>query len=104
MYSSEDLVRFNFQYQTEAMPNCIYHSIISTVKMQVRSVWEYLGKYFTKIFNGCRDFSTCDYTNFRANECSRKSLACKMYEIVNKQIMQKILLLVIMFGLHIMFQ
>ena len=25
-----------------------YHSIISTVKMQGRSAWEYLGKFFTK--------------------------------------------------------
>ena len=33
-----------------------YHSIISTVKMQGRSAWECLGKFFTKIFNGCRDF------------------------------------------------
>ena len=33
-----------------------YHSIISTVKMQGRSAWKYLGKFFTKIFNGCRDF------------------------------------------------
>ena len=33
-----------------------YHSIISTVKMQGRSAWEYLGKFFTKIFNGCKDF------------------------------------------------
>ena len=33
-----------------------YHSIISTVKMQGKSAWEYLGKFFTKIFNGCRDF------------------------------------------------
>lgn len=33
-----------------------YHSIISTVKMQGRSAWEYLGKFFTKIFNGCRVF------------------------------------------------
>ena len=33
-----------------------YHSIIGTVKMQGRSAWEYLGKFFTKIFNGCRDF------------------------------------------------
>lgn len=33
-----------------------YHSIISTVKMQGLSAWEYLGKFFTKIFNGCRDF------------------------------------------------
>lgn len=37
-----------------------YHSIISTVKMQGRSAWEYLGKFFTKIFNGCRDFSAYD--------------------------------------------
>lgn len=35
-----------------------YHSIISTVKMQGRSAWEYLGKFFTKIFNGCRDYFT----------------------------------------------
>ena len=54
-----------------------YYSIISTVKMQGRSAWEYLGKFFTKslikrvessllellsvktlsnIFNSCRDF------------------------------------------------
>ena len=54
-----------------------YHSIISTVKMQGRSAWEYLGKFFTKslikriesssleflsvktlsnVFNGCKDF------------------------------------------------
>ena len=33
-----------------------YHSIISTVKLQGRSAWKYLGKFFTKIFNGCRDF------------------------------------------------
>ena len=54
-----------------------YYSIISTVKMQGRSAWEYFGKFFTKslikrtesslfeflsvktlskIFNGCRDF------------------------------------------------
>lgn len=34
----------------------VYHSIISTVKLQGRSVWDYLGKFFTGIFNGCRDF------------------------------------------------
>ena len=33
-----------------------YHSIISTVKMQGRSAWDYLGKFFVNIFNGCRDF------------------------------------------------
>ena len=34
----------------------VYHSIISTVKLQGRSTWDYLGKFFTRIFNGCRDF------------------------------------------------
>ena len=36
-----------------------YHSIISTVKLQGRSAWDYLGKIFVNIFNGCRDFSVC---------------------------------------------
>lgn len=34
----------------------VYHSIISTVKLQGGSTWDYLGKFFTGIFNGCRDF------------------------------------------------
>lgn len=29
--------------------------IISTVKLQGRSAWDYLGKFFTGIFNGCRN-------------------------------------------------
>ena len=33
-----------------------YHSVISTVKMQGRSAWKFLGKFFTNIFNGCRDY------------------------------------------------
>lgn len=33
-----------------------YHSIISTVKLHGRSAWDYLGKFFVNIFNGCRDF------------------------------------------------
>ena len=33
-----------------------YHSIISTVKLQGRSAWDYLGKSFVNIFNGSRDF------------------------------------------------
>lgn len=59
MYSSEDLEIFKFQCQTEAKPNCIYHSIISTVKIQVMSAWEYLGKYFTKIFTVTEIFWVC---------------------------------------------
>ena len=95
-----------------------YHSIISTVKMQGRSAWEYLGKFFTKslikriesssleflsvktlsnVFNGCRDFFSLRPHKFSCKrvqsqtclsyaECNRKSLVCKMYEIVNKQV------------------
>lgn len=33
-----------------------YHSVISTVKLHGMSVWNYLGEFFKKIFNGCRDF------------------------------------------------
>lgn len=33
-----------------------YHSVISTVKMHGKSAWEFLGKFFTNIFNGCRDY------------------------------------------------
>ena len=70
-----------------------YHSIISTVKMQGRSAWDYLGKFFVKslikriesssleflsvktlcnIFNGCRDFFSLRPDNFRAKECRTK--------------------------------
>ena len=66
-----------------------YHSIISTVKLQGRSAWDYLGKFFVKslikrresssleflsvktlcnVFNGCRDFFSLLPDNFRANE------------------------------------
>lgn len=60
-----------------------YHSIISTVKMQGKSAWEYLGKFFTKIFNGCSFFSlqpdkfSCQREQSQTcliyAECSRKS-------------------------------
>lgn len=33
-----------------------YHSIISTVKLHGSSVWEFLGTFFKKILNGCRDY------------------------------------------------
>ena len=151
MYSSEDLERFYFQYQTEALPHgesiqsfCVknkvpynifskwhkdtehqicmahamaklakaetertirklttqrnnslhygsheevemavaYHSVISTVKLQGMSCWRYLGEFFKKIFNGCRDFFSLTpanigmaYAKYRANEHKVK-LAC----------------------------
>ena len=75
-----------------------YHSIISTVKMQGRSAWEYLGKFFTKslikriesssleylsvktlsnVFNGCRDFFSLRPDKF---SCQRvQSQTCLSY-------------------------
>ena len=75
-----------------------YHSIIRTVKMQGRSAWEYLGKFFTKslikriesslfeflsvktlsnIFNGCRDFFSLRPYKF---SCQREqSQTCLSY-------------------------
>ena len=72
-----------------------YNSIISTVKMQGRSAWEYLGKFFTKslikriesslleflsvktlsnIFNGCRDFFSLRPDNFSCQRVQPKSM------------------------------
>ena len=52
-----------------------YHSVISTVKLHGMSCWRYLGEFFKKIFNGCRDFFSLTpanigmaYTKYRANE------------------------------------
>lgn len=33
-----------------------YHSIIETVKLHGRSVWNFIGTFFKNIFNGCRDY------------------------------------------------
>lgn len=46
-----------------------YHSIISTVKMQGRSAWDYLGKFFVNIFNGCRDFFSLRPNNIGLATC-----------------------------------
>ena len=40
-----------------------YHSIISTVKLHGMSCWNYLGEFFKKIFNGCRDFLSLTPSN-----------------------------------------
>ena len=47
----------------------VYHSIISTVKLQGRSAWDYLGKFFTGIFNGCRDFLSLTPQNIDLAVC-----------------------------------
>lgn len=33
-----------------------YHSVISTVKLHGTSAWEFIGTFFKKILNGCRDY------------------------------------------------
>ena len=33
-----------------------YHGVISTVKLQGHPVWDFIGSFFKKIFNGCRDY------------------------------------------------
>ena len=40
-----------------------YHSVISTVKLHGMSCWDYLGEFFKKIFNGCRDFLSLTPSN-----------------------------------------
>lgn len=33
-----------------------YHSVLGTVKLQGSSAWEFIGTFFQKIFNGCRNY------------------------------------------------
>ena len=47
----------------------VYHCIISTVKLQGGSAWDYLGKFFTGIFNGCRDFLSLSPQNIDLAVC-----------------------------------
>ena len=47
----------------------VYHSIISTVKLQGRSAWDYLGYFFTGIFNGCRDLLSLAPQNMNLAVC-----------------------------------
>lgn len=49
---------FHFGSDLGAQMSATYHSIISTAKLHGSSVWNYLGKFFTKIFEGCRDYSS----------------------------------------------
>ncbi len=47
----------------------VYHTIISMVKLQGRFAWDYLGKFFTGIFNGCRDFLSLTSQNMNLVVC-----------------------------------
>ena len=71
---------------------------VSLIKRIESSSLEFLSvKTLSNVFNGCRDFFSLRPDKFSCQrvqsqtclsyaECSRKSLVCKMYEIVNKQV------------------
>ena len=46
-----------------------YHSIITTVKLHGKSAWSFLGTFFKKIFNGCRDFACLTPRNIEMAIC-----------------------------------
>ena len=46
-----------------------YHIIISTLKLHGKSAWHDLGRFFTKIFNGCRDFLSLTPGNIEIAVC-----------------------------------
>ena len=46
-----------------------YHSIITTVKLHGKSAWSFLGTFFKKIFNGCRDFACLTPGNIEMAIC-----------------------------------
>lgn len=49
---------FYWESALGAQMSATYHSIISTVKLHGSSVWSYLSKFFIKIFEGYRDYSS----------------------------------------------
>lgn len=48
-----------------------YHSVISTVKLHGCSIWNFIGTFFKKIFNGCRDYASMvpDRITSAASQC-----------------------------------
>ena len=48
-----------------------YHSVISTVKLHGCSIWNFIGTFFKKIFNGCRDYASMvpDKITLVASQC-----------------------------------
>lgn len=46
----------NFGSDDGAKMAATYHSIISTVKMQGKSAWNYYGKFFVNLFNGRKGY------------------------------------------------
>ena len=48
--------RFKYGSDAGAGMAATYHSMIGTVKLHGSSVWNFIGTFFKKIFNGCRDY------------------------------------------------
>lgn len=48
-----------------------YHSVISTVKLHGSSAWDFIGTFFQKIFNECRDYANMVLARIAlaANQC-----------------------------------
>ena len=53
---AERTIRKHYGSNGGAEMAATYHSVISTVKLHGSSVWNFIGTFFKKIFNGCRDY------------------------------------------------
>lgn len=47
---------FHYGSDAEVEMAATYHSVIGIVKLQGSSAWDFIGAFFKKIFNGCRDY------------------------------------------------
>ena len=48
---------YHYGSDTGAEMAATYHSVISTVKLHGSSAWDFIGDFFKKILNGCRDYA-----------------------------------------------
>lgn len=68
-----------------------YHSIISTVKMQGRSVWEYLGKFFTKSLIKRTELSLFEFLSVKTLSKSLiKRIESNLFEFLSVKALSKI--------------
>ena len=60
VFIGNELKSARFKYGSDAGAGmaATYHSMIGTVKLHGSSVWNFIGTFFKKIFNGCRDYVT----------------------------------------------
>ena len=88
-------VKMQGWYAWEYLGKFFTKSLIKRIKSNLLELLSM--KTLSNIFNGCRDFFSMRPDKFSCQreqsqtclsyaECSRKSLVCKMYEILNKQV------------------